>query len=167
MKHFEVYINAAGYGQTSLGVAQWPAGDGPIFYAHFLAVPSGAKREAPRFGPGPLPAFGPEQLLYVGERSMERNLRVGFKQNGYAWLTQLPNSVICAAYWRLPDLFKSDNERKTLEAMIHADIFQRYQMQPLVLRFNGGMQFTRAQTHNLQVLRKKYEILADLTRLGV
>lgn len=42
-----------------------------------------------------------------------------------------------------------------------------YQMQPLVLRFNGGMQFTRAQTHNLQVLRKKYEILADLTRLGV
>ena len=98
---------------------------------------------------------------------MESNLRVGFKQNGYSWLTQLPHSVICSVYWRLPDIFSSDNERKTLEAMIHADIFQRYQMQPLVLRFNGGMQFTRAQTNNLQVLRKKYEILADLTRLGI
>lgn len=167
MRHFEVYIDSRGYGQVRAKGETWPCGNEPILYAHFLTLSHAGGASIPQFGSGKAPVFRPDQLLYIGERRTLSNYYDGFKQNGYNWLAAIPDSMICSVYWPLEPEFSVDNDRKTLEAMVYNDLFQRYQMMPDVLRYNGGMQFTRARSHHLMILKRKYQILADFTDLGI
>ncbi len=148
------------YFGTPIAPNAWPTGKPPIIYFYFWMDPKSVARP---------PVFGPDDLLYLGERAAVKCFKHGWepghKVKRYHWLPRAQSRRIFAVMYELPRAsnYARQDKRRSLEYCIVRELVDRYgERYKKFLLFTGRFDFRVAWLRATDVKRHAQLILEDL-----
>ena len=149
------------FGQPSS--VDWPTGKNPLLYFYFWLPKTALERPT---------AFSPDDLLYMGERGSVRNFRNGWSMGKYSsryhWLRSCQGKRIFAVLFKLPETYKRQDKRRSLEYCVARELVDRYgDTHKRFLKFTGRFDFRVAWLRAKDVQRDARRVLAVLQEYGL